>query len=328
MTNRIPGGRFAKILLCASLVWMGAFQVYSTPYSSGHALAAASAVNKDSPAPEQLRRFAADTLQQLAKNDPFKSWSTAKPIIEPLGPGTHSWLVTLSEGKSGSTGPLGYLIISATPDGDYKLVEYGLGENSLFARPMLESGLTGLGLSATTKSGPTVTPIYAGPVLAEWMVRTTGKSGAVHFIDAFTGELLPESPQSWSKQAAGYVPPSSAAGSDLKSLNADATTRHAELFDPYDNIMWMTGEPVQTGGERFEHFEHLLDTYKQLVFVTTGPERTYSIPLPIFGYQKWSADPLSSGEDVIYILTGSESAQRWIALDSLQQSGKFIAYAD
>lgn len=324
MTHLTKTHRFAKIILCAGIIWLGAFQVSSQPTVISNA-SAATAVNPDAPAPEPLRRFAADTIQQLAANAPFTGWSAAKPIIEPLGPGTHSWLVTLSSGTSTSTAPLGYLIISATPDGDYKLVEYGLGENSLYAKPTLESGLAGLGLAKKTKSLPTVTPVYAGPVLAEWMVRAAGKTGPVHFLDALTGERLPESLQSWNKQAASYVPPSAAAGSDQKSLAVAATTRHADLFDPYDNILWMAGEPMQTGADRFEE---LLADYKRLVFVTNGPERTYSIPLPIIGYQKWSADPQSSAEDAIYVLTGSDTAQRWIALDALKQSGKFVAYTE
>ncbi|MDN4069352.1 hypothetical protein QYF50_15710 [Paenibacillus vini] len=324
MNNPTRAHRIAKLLLCAGIVWLGAFQISSQPARIAHA-SALSAVSPDTPAPEPLRRFAADTIQQLAANAPFTGWSAAKPIIEPLGPGTHSWLVTLSSGTSTSKAPLGYLIISATPEGDYKLVEYGLGENSLYAKPTLESGLAGLGFTAKAKSLPTVTPVYAGPVLAEWMVRAAGKSGSVHFIDALTGERLPESLQSWNKQAASYVPPSSAAGSAQKSLAAAATTRHADPFDPYDNILWMAGEPIQSETNRFDE---LLAVYKRLVFVTNGPDRTYSIPLPITGYQKWSADPQSSGEDAIYVLTGSDSSQRWIALDALKQSGKFVAYTD
>ncbi|WP_410769521.1 hypothetical protein [Fontibacillus sp. BL9] len=321
--------RSAQILLCASLIWLGALQAQGYQLHSGFASAATAEDHALPPASEKLRQFAADAIQELAKNEPFTGWTQANPIIEPLGPGTHSWLVTLKSETSGNPGPLGYLIISATPEGSYKLVEYGLGENSLYAQPALESGLAELGLSSLSQSRPGITPVYAGPVLAEWMIRTTSKPGAVHFLDAVTGEVLPENADSWNRQATKYRPPASAVESGQHALNPEETVRLADLFDPYDNILWMTGDAVRTATDRINPILKALETSRRLVFVANGPERTYSIPLPVYGYQTWKSDPESSGGNTaVYVLTGTDSAERWISLDALLDSGKFVAYKD
>ncbi|RCX21544.1 hypothetical protein DFP94_102297 [Fontibacillus phaseoli] len=320
--------RYARILLCASLVWFGAFQANGQQLLFGFASAAA-ADNDVAPAPEKLQQFAAEAIQELAKQETFTGWAQASPIIEPLGPGTHSWLVTLNSGTSGTPGPLGYLIISATPEGTYKLVEYGLGENSVFAKPALEAGLAELGISSKSRSSTGITPVYAGPALAEWMISATAKPGTVHFLDAVTGEVLPESTESWNRQAAKYRPPASAAGSGQPALNSEVTIRLADPFDPYDNILWMTEEAVRTTAGHINPILKALKTSSRLVFVASGPERTYSIPLPVYGYQTWKSDSVSSGDaPAVYILTGTDSAERWISLDALLNSGKFVAYKD
>lgn len=288
--------------------------------------AAPSAVTTTSAAPEPLRRFAAQAIDQLAKTEPFAAWRHADSIIEPLGPGTHSWHVTVQSDKSSNNPILGYLIISITPEGEYKLVEYGLGPNSVFADPVLKSGLADLGLSLSNRSRPIVTPVYGGPLLAEWMIHTAAdQSNTVQFLDAVTGELLPENQASFSKQEADYTPPLMAAGSGQHHLSAESSITLAEPFDPYDNLLWMTGGALRVSQSTFEH---VLQANKRLVFVTTDPDRTYSFPLSVYGYQKWSLDSNSPADSAIYVLSGSDSTPRWIALDALLPGGKFVAYTD
>ncbi|WP_331845643.1 hypothetical protein [Paenibacillus haidiansis] len=322
-------GKIIKILLCLGVLSTGSAQLQTAyTFAATEDAPALAATGKEGPAaPKELRNFAARAIEQLSQAEPFTGWAHADTVIEPLGPGTHSWLVTVRPRASAPADnpAAGYLIISATPSaGEYKLVEYGLGPHSVFAAPALESGLAGLGLPSRGASGHTVTPVYGGPVLAEWMITLAGKPGTVHFLDAVTGELLPETTGSWNRQAARYVPPTEAAGSGQSALKAGETVRLAEPFDPYGNILWMAGDAFDLSQS---NFEQLLKANRRLVFAATGADRTYNIPLPIYGYQKWN-DETGSGISAIYALTGTKNSGRWIALGALEDSGDFVVYPE
>ncbi|MNZ60297.1 hypothetical protein D3C78_783650 [compost metagenome] len=280
-----------------------------------------SAENRGDTAPEELRKFASIVIQELSQQQPFTAWSKAITTIEPLGPGSHSWLVTIQDRESNSTSSSsGYLIISMTESGDYKLIEYGLGPDSIYARPTLESALNHSGLTLNKKHNWEVVPVYSGPVLAEWAISQAGTSKVEHYLDALTGELLPENESSWELQSSRYVPPVRAAGSGPSiHPKPDPLVHTSESFDPYDNILWMVGNALNV---KFESFENVLEKHKSLIFVSSGQDRTYSVPLPIFGYQKWSLN----SDSTLYIMSGSESSPRFISLQALTDSGEFIKY--
>lgn len=286
---------------------------------------------KEDTAPEELRKFASTVIQELAQQQPFTAWSEAITTIEPLGPGTHSWLVTIQDRETNSTSsPSGYLIISMTEAGEYKLIEYGMGPDSVYAISTLESALSNAGLSLSNNNNLEIVPVYSGPVLAEWAISRAGTSQVEHYLDAQTGELLPENESSWKLQASRYVPPVKAAGSssthpkyltgeEMSHLSPDQLVHTSDSFDPYDNILWMVENAMNV---KFESFENVLVKHKRLIFVSSGQDRTYSVPLPVFGYQKWSLND----DSILYIMSGSESSPRFISLQALADSGKFIKY--
>ncbi|MGG6310277.1 hypothetical protein [Paenibacillus macerans] len=335
-----------KILLCACTVytaglplpgpagWPGASAAEAAAATATATAAGLAGLQAGEPTPEAVRRFAADAIGQLAQAEPFTAWAGAATAIEPLGPGTHSWLVTVAAasatGRDGAS-PLpasaqrGYLIISATESGDYKLVEYGMGAYSVFDRALLEAALRSSGLGAAeTAGGVTAVPLYAGPALAEWMVRLP-EGGEPRFVHAADGEWLPETAGSWDKQAAGYAAPRLAAGS-RDPLTPGRIVYTSDRFDPYDNLLWMTGNPLTIQPDTFID---KLKASKQLVYAASGPERTYSFPLPVYGFQTWTdrGEPNDQRTPApVYVLTGSDTAIRLIALDALLGSGKFVAF--
>lgn len=319
--NNENRSRFLLVLICLTFVFA------LLPGLQTAVNAASEKGRSANPAPAQLRKFAEEASARLAGSEPFTAWAGAALVIEPLGPGTHSWLVTVTKGPKEAVKHLGYMIISATPEGEYKLIEYGQGINSIYGSGALDDGLSGLGLSQGGPSAPAITPVYGGPVLAAWMISSeAGKSEKVRFIDALTGELLPESRESWTKQSARYVPPASAVGSVKRGWTPGETIRRADPFDPYDNLLWITGkDQVQLNAG---NLEQTFSRQSRFVFAATGSNRTYSVPLPVYGYQIWNLSPPSSGSASVYVLSGTDDSPRWIALDALLASGNFLVMPD
>lgn len=310
-----------KMLLCAAIV------VPPLSWSAGEPLAraaatgtVASAANLN-PAPQELRSFAEETVRRLAGTAPFTAWSDAKTIIEPLGPGTHSWLVSVQpSGAAPGSDTSGYLIISATDNGEYMLVEYGIGPESLYNLSALLTTKPSVQTKTQSANMMKIEKLYAGPTLALWKLSSLdSKLKPMQFFDAANGELLPETSDSWKSQAADYSPPSLAAGSRRQGLSPENPVYTGSGFDPYDNILWMTKKAMTI---KKQSFDNLLQAAERLLFVSAGPKRTYSVPLPVFGYQTWTADR----ESITYALTGTESSPRWIALDALMSAGYFVQY--
>lgn len=288
----------------------------------------------DSVASASLRHFAAETIQKLAQHPPFLSWVDAPTSIEPLGPGTRSWLVTVfgssSNDHSASSVPvqIGYLIISADSQGMYKLIEYGAGPDSLYSENAATDSRLG------SDSSRIFTPVYGGPLLTAW--RVTGGSSTrtiaenTEYLDALSGEALPETDKTWSIQSEKYTLPSGAYGSDNASaLLPGNVTAAGEYFDPYDNILWMAAEDKPLTSQ---HILTALDHKHNLVFAASGKDRTYRFPLPIYGYQTWNAASASDGAatsksatSAIYVQTGhgDGASSRWISLDAISEGGSF-----
>src|SRR5690606_18888293 len=77
-------------------------------------------------------------IAQLSAVRPFDAWKQVTTSIQPLGPGTHSWLATLKS-KDGQI--VGYMVVHAAPDGTLHLGEYGIGPHPLFDAEALDKTL-------------------------------------------------------------------------------------------------------------------------------------------------------------------------------------------
>lgn len=336
---RRPLSGTMKFMLSLCLAAPGLLAVPSLPVKNlegalnSASQTAAAAPSQESVAPESLRHFAADTISKLSEQTPFRAWAGATTSIEPLGPGTRSWLVTIyrpSHTGSAASSPvqLGYLIISAAPEGRYKLIEYGAGPDSLYssnaaADPRLVAG-----------SSQTIMPVYGGPLLAAWRVADGNPISSVaagaEYLDAQSGEALPESDATWNLQSERFTPPSGAYGSDnAAALFPGNTIAAGEYFDPYDNILWMASNAKQLTAT---DVLTALDQQHSLVFAASGNDRTYRFPLPIYGYQTWNAAASlhesatdTEAAPAVYVLTGNGEggSTRWISLDAIADGGSF-----
>lgn len=327
MNVRARTSMLASIFICASFMLAPISNALGASYSNYFNVGTNTALavgNAQASIPQELHQFAAVVIQDLSQHQPFTHWKGAEPVIEPLGPGTHSWLVTILDQEGNTKGSTsGYLIISVTASGEYKLIEYGIGPDSIYAKSTLENALSESGIHSNKWD---IIPLYSGPVLAEWTIRTKGATQHGLYWDAVTGELLPENEASWNIQAPSYIPPDSALGNKgIDQIGHTTTTisepfvHSADSFDPYDNMLWITGQAINVNQESFEN---IIKKKKRLVFVTTGDNRTYSIPLPIYGYQKWS----NKAGSTLYLMSGTTSSLRFIAVQALIDSGHFINY--
>lgn len=262
-------------------------------------------------APVELQHFAEQNRNQLAKLSTFSTWVGADIVVEPLGPGTHSWLASILQYKENHATFVGYMVISVNPANQYVLVEYGAGEDSIYHPDKLSEALSLLGLSTRDISAKAY---YGGPIWTEWCLSNG------QFIQAVTGEVVPQSKTSWDVIQHQYFAPT---GSVDTAKNDDFGSSPLPIvftgddFDPYEQISWMAAKPLQL---QTSNFIQALDSHKQLIFVGAKTEgnSTYRIPFPITGYQKWDAS-------IIYVQAGSMTSPRFVALDSLLSTGHFVS---
>ncbi|MNJ50736.1 hypothetical protein D3C77_460230 [compost metagenome] len=198
------------------------------------------------------------------------------------------------------------MVISVSSTGQYVLVEYGSGEDSIYHPDKLHEALSSLNISPD-KYIATAKPYYGGPTLTEWRVSKE------KFIHAVTGEQLPQSGASWDTIALSYVASLPTMSSRHNVMPEPAITTGSS-FDPYEQISWMVSKPLSLESSTF------IDTLvseQQLIYVGAETNRTYHIPLPITGYQKWD-------DTNVYVQAGNASSPRFIALDLLLTSGHFL----
>lgn len=281
-------------------------------------------------APEDAIQFANKLISKLAGDKPFTNWKGANPEFQPLGPGTHAWLVTLYQQNR----PVGYLIIGAQPSGGYALIEYGAGSEPLFDTASLQRALAAENGSSDHASLQSlqVEQLYAGPLFAEWRIinRTSQKSGqavkgstfALQYRDARNADPLPDNESFWQKllSAPMQLSASIVASGQSQAIPSPPTVT-AESFDPNNNLIWLTSDKLKLTASSFARELH---QHKSLIFAARGEDRNYTLPLPVYGYQSWSLSDDTAAER-LYILTGSASSPRFIAFDELAKAGQFYS---
>lgn len=254
----------------------------------------------------ELQHFAKENITKLSKLPTFSSWGEADFHIQPLGPGTHSWLVSISQKEITPSRCIGYMVISVNAIGQYVLVEYGSGEDSIYHPDKLQEAISSLNLSLD-KLSVTAKPYYGGPTWTEWRISKE------EFIHAVTGEQLPQDLSSWDTIAQSYV-----ASLENMSISHDPIPKLAmttgSSFDPYEQISWMASKPLPIQSNTF--IDTLVSKH-QLIYAGAEANRTYHIPLPITGYQEWDGGN-------VYVQAGTATSPRFIALDSLLSLGHFL----
>jgi len=246
-----------------------------------------------------LHETVAQWIRKIAEEHKLVPWQDATFHIEPLGPGTHGWLVHVLDQQT----PVGYLIIDALEGGGFRLAEYGVGERPIFHLETLRTSLVQIGMIESqvtieqlstmlvhpdeSESVPShadehqpslvIQRHYLYPFAAYWKVRDEERKQTAYF-DAFTGEQYPltKDPVSKSVDDIQYLPTMLTELKDKMQL---------PKFDPYEDLGWIVEDPIHVSTiddviEPLRHKQRLtltIELYDDLVL----------LPYPIIGYAQW-----------------------------------------
>ncbi|MEI2284588.1 hypothetical protein [Paenibacillus polysaccharolyticus] len=271
-------------------------------------------------APASVEQFAQLQVSALGTSNP--DWLAAKLEYYPLGPGNHGWFVHASIQDK----PVGYMIISTTPQGELLLSEYGQGEQALYNNELLGQALErqGLNMKILQTAGDKITRRYAAPLLAYWKVERVNHPAM--YIDASNGDLLPANRLERVETGSGTK------FFNLKELQQqiaipEPTRFHTSpvilqpAFDPSSQLTWLISEPLQPSQVK----QQLQQNHSEaLVFSAEEWNLFYGGPLPVSGYQIWSI--AGSTFDLYVGLGGYNSTQRFIPLNKLLHDGHFYKF--
>lgn len=273
------------------------------------------------PAPTLLKTFSETIVNQLSEQQVFTSWAHSELQYFPLGPGTHSWLVTVSKDKK----ELGYLILTAkdTSAEEYVLSEYGTSASVPYHVTSLHQTLEQLELipSSSKKNIKPITiePLYS-PLLPLWKV-SYGQQETL-YLNALTMEVLPWDESHWKNLSMQNTVLS---GVKFSTMSASYTSSQPILRkgqrDPLDNLMWITSPKLALYSD--QEFESYINQHNSLIFTSPNRNDEYGGPFAISGFQKWHSSQGVS-EQTIYAGTGL-SGQRYVPLSVLRTQGEFHA---
>lgn len=258
-------------------------------------------------------------IDSMAVQTGFEAWKNAQWTHYALGPGTHGWVVILKQAGA----EVGYLVVSATPEGSWTLTEYGTGSSPLFSLTTLYRSLVQLALIAdpidpssfetvTLPSDLVIERLYHSPLHALWKVipPAAGEAGTI-YIDAKTGEQLPLSPDPWRR-----LPSPTATG--LPADTAAPRIENAlelEGFDPFHHTSWLRGTPLKLAN--FAQLQQALRSDSSVTYVADLYDRRVLAPFAVTGYAVWA------GASVPFIRLEQEGS-RYIPLQELFENGFFF----
>ncbi|MBP1965307.1 hypothetical protein [Paenibacillus aceris] len=216
----------------------------------------------------------------LAHEAGFEGWQSASWNSYPLGPGTHGWVVILTDHGE----DVGYMIVHATENGTFRLTEYGTGKHPLFSLTTLYRSLVQHELIPTTISysdfaaNETIAKerLYTDALTSVWKIKLQDQT---YYLDAKSGEVLPlkEDPTPKLTDTEDTLPETDLAGEAITTLHP--------AFDPYDRMPWIVGAPLPVNS--LPELQNALDTNENLTYVTELYDGQVTLPLAILGYQSW-----------------------------------------
>lgn len=209
-------------------------------------------------------------IDNLRKQAGFEQWADAEWTVHTLGPGTHGWIVELYAEQK----PVGYLIVSATEDSNYKLMEYGQGESPLFSEETLARSLS-LNPEITNHSAIQAERFYYDALQALWKIDTN--EGTIIYLDAKTGEELPIDELPAIKSVTMPNVPNQLAGQPDQQLRS--------AFDPYEQLPWVVGTPLVV--QNLFDLQQAMQQQQKLTYVGDVYDHKHLIPLSVVGYAHW-----------------------------------------
>ncbi|TXK85968.1 hypothetical protein [Paenibacillus sp. N3.4] len=248
---------------------------------------------KESGAPHTMTKAPLDLRSESSLADTIKAWQTALSHENgfhnwqkatwnsyPLGPGTHGWVIILSEqGKD-----VGYMIINAAENGSFQLAEYGTGDNPLFSLTTLYRSLVQQELIPSSISfsdfikneAITKERLYMDALTALWKINIQQQT---YYLDAKSGELLPLKEDPAPKIIQSMTPITST------QLVGEVHEWVTSPFDPYDRLPWVEGTPLHV--TQLKELQTALRQTTKLTYVTELYNNQVTLPLAILGYTQW-----------------------------------------
>ncbi|MFS0837668.1 hypothetical protein [Paenibacillus sp. 1P03SA] len=276
--------------------------------SSGQRSGSASGASSKSP-DKVLNEHIVRWIDSLASQKGFESWSRARWTVAPLGPGTHGWIVLLTDDDGLEAG---YLIVSAAENGTLQLIEYGTGEHPLFStrtlyRILVQHAIIPSSMSYKTwldTSEARLQRFYTDAFHAVWTVPA-GNNRIL--IDAKTGEI---------RTFRNYSP---ASASSLLRLHGAAfelipgTPLEVPPHDPYEEISWLTRNalPIRS----YEELIPYLAAGKSLTFVCECFDGRLTLPLSVTGALRWTGGAA--------FIAFEQEGRRYVLLGAAVSLGKF-----
>ncbi|MBA2939878.1 hypothetical protein HZF08_16315 [Paenibacillus sp. CGMCC 1.16610] len=215
----------------------------------------------------------------LAREEGFHNWQSAAWNSYPLGPGTHGWVVILTDHGE----DVGYMIVQSVENGSFRLTEYGTGKHPLFSLTTLYRSMVQQELIPATLTysdfiaNETIAKdrLYMDGLTAVWRIKVDNQ---LYYVDAKSGEVLPIKEDPTPKLGADD---STLMTTELK----EASTVMHPAFDPYERMPWIVGSPLPMTG--LSELQSALATDQHLTFVTELYDGQVTLPLAVLGYQSW-----------------------------------------
>lgn len=250
-------------------------------------------------------------IAELAKEEAFSSWRNATWRKAPLGPGQHGWIVYVHRAAGGGK-PLGYLIVGATPEGGYALVEYGVGDTPLFSSEVLDRALRSDGLEGVVFTAKaSVERLYFDPMHAFWKVS---EAGVTRYADAANGAWLPVSATDVARLKVSTSPGEFLSGKRLHIMKQPG--------DPYMSLEWLEAPDAAIDGwDDFAAWFAARDD-GEAVYAGSAFAGAVTTPVGVAGYHRWPAaggsKPMSG-----YVALEQEGLTRYAPLERLLAVGDF-----
>lgn len=330
-----------KIILILSLLSVTLFSCLLTASAASPVPSDERSENRDDELEEtnpqaKLHATVEKWLQTIAEQHKLTSWHQADYVIEPLGPGTHGWLVHITRMQS----PVGYMVVQALPDGGFRLAEYGVGDRPLFSAETLRESLVQHGLipaktssedlsrllldmlaadsdnaSALQQEEPLVIERhYLFPFAAYWKVFHKELKQSAYF-DAVTGEQYPLSKDPAKKST------EESATIRYQSTNLRTLKDHLQLakFDPYEDLGWVVEDPLHI--QSAKDITTPLANKHRITLTVELYNDIVLLPYPVIGYADWE-------HSETYLLLYSEGLRYVPLIDAVKYGQLYLEQND
>lgn len=214
----------------------------------------------------------------LAKEAGFEGWQQARWNSYPLGPGTHGWVIILTDQGQ----EVGYMIVHAADAGGFRLTEYGTGKSPLFSLATLYRSLIQQELIPSTTlyddfvQNETIIKdrLYMDTLTSVWKIVLDDET---YYLDAKSGEVLPLTEDPMPRMRDGL--------DNATDLSEGAQTVMHPVFDPYERLPWIEGTPLPVTS--LPELQIALEQQGNLTYVTELYDEQVTMPLAVLGYQQW-----------------------------------------